>query len=67
MVDDCAWPYLACSVLVYDQLPSVSNIQIEPIVVQVDRLDLVVEENSETSVCKSPTRYYKMLIINITL
>ncbi|KAK3199472.1 hypothetical protein Dsin_022887 [Dipteronia sinensis] len=36
-------------------LPSaVSNIQTEPIVVQVDRLDLVVEENQDTNACKSP-------------
>ncbi|TXG67377.1 hypothetical protein EZV62_008652 [Acer yangbiense] len=35
-------------------LPSVSNIQTEPIVVQVDRLDLVLEENQDTNACKSP-------------
>ncbi|KAL0302073.1 UNVERIFIED_CONTAM: hypothetical protein Sradi_6484100 [Sesamum radiatum] len=28
-------------------LPSVSNVQVEPIVVQVDRLDLVLEENDD--------------------
>ncbi|KAF7822861.1 UHRF1-binding protein 1-like [Senna tora] len=28
-------------------LPSVSNVQIEPIIVQIDRLDLVLEENSD--------------------
>ncbi|KZV56427.1 hypothetical protein F511_00424 [Dorcoceras hygrometricum] len=28
-------------------LPSVSNVQIEPIVVQIDRLDLVLEENDD--------------------
>ncbi|KAL5802615.1 hypothetical protein ACOSQ4_030920 [Xanthoceras sorbifolium] len=35
-------------------LPSVSNIQTEPIVVLVDRLDLVVEENQDTNACKTP-------------
>ncbi|KAL1346060.1 hypothetical protein HN51_019728 [Arachis hypogaea] len=28
-------------------LPSVSNVQVEPIIVQIDRLDLVLEENSD--------------------
>ncbi|XP_057528384.1 uncharacterized protein LOC130807247 [Amaranthus tricolor] len=28
-------------------LPSVSNVQVEPIVVQIDRLDLVLEENAD--------------------
>ncbi|KAM1057311.1 hypothetical protein ACFX2A_031268 [Malus domestica] len=34
-------------------LPSVSNVQIEPIVVQIDRLDLVLEEKSDLDV-RSP-------------
>lgn len=34
-------------------LPSVSNVQTEPIVVQVDRLDVVLEENSDPDACKS--------------
>ncbi|KAL6999390.1 hypothetical protein U1Q18_000551 [Sarracenia purpurea var. burkii] len=34
-------------------LPSVSNVQIEPIVVQIDRLDLVLEENDDLDACKS--------------
>lgn len=34
-------------------LPSVSNVQIEPIVVQIDRLDLVLEENDDMDACKS--------------
>jgi len=28
-------------------LPSVSNVQLEPIVVRIDRLDLVLEENDD--------------------
>ncbi|XP_073147461.1 uncharacterized protein [Henckelia pumila] len=28
-------------------LPSVSNVQVEPIVVQIDRLDMVLEENDD--------------------
>ncbi|KAL9236361.1 hypothetical protein vseg_011041 [Gypsophila vaccaria] len=32
-------------------LPSVSNIQVEPIVVHIDRLDLVLEENADTDTC----------------
>lgn len=31
------------------KLPSVSNVQTEPIVVQVDRLDLVLEENDDVN------------------
>ncbi|KAF5948784.1 hypothetical protein HYC85_014741 [Camellia sinensis] len=34
-------------------LPSVSNVQIEPIVVQIDRLDLVLEENDDMDACKN--------------
>ncbi|XP_010906366.1 uncharacterized protein [Elaeis guineensis] len=34
-------------------LPSVSNVQIEPIVVQIDRLDLVLEENTDSDDVKS--------------
>ncbi|XP_031379803.1 uncharacterized protein LOC116194995 isoform X1 [Punica granatum] len=33
---------------------SVSNVQIEPIVVQIDRLDLVLEENQDEEACRSP-------------
>ncbi|KAJ7948490.1 UHRF1-binding protein 1-like [Quillaja saponaria] len=36
-------------------LPSVSNVQIEPIVVQIDRLDLVLEENPDLDACGSPS------------
>jgi hypothetical protein len=35
-------------------LPSVSNVQVEPIVVQIDRLDLVLQENSDLDESKSP-------------
>ncbi|XP_057414931.1 uncharacterized protein LOC130709560 isoform X2 [Lotus japonicus] len=35
-------------------LPSVSNVQTEPIVVEIDRLDLVLEENSESD--ESPSQ-----------
>ncbi|KAF9588778.1 hypothetical protein IFM89_015505 [Coptis chinensis] len=35
------------------KLPSVSNVQVEPIVVQIDRLDLVLEENSDSDACRS--------------
>ncbi|KAL9257867.1 Bridge-like lipid transfer protein family member 3B-like protein [Drosera capensis] len=34
-------------------LPSVSNVQIEPVVVQLDQLDLVLEENSDPEACPS--------------
>ncbi|KAG6689537.1 hypothetical protein I3842_11G180600 [Carya illinoinensis] len=36
-------------------LPSVSNVQVEPIVVQIDRLDLVLEENSNLDTDRSPS------------
>ncbi|CAA6668740.1 unnamed protein product [Spirodela intermedia] len=36
-------------------LPSVSNVQMEPIIVQIDRLDLVLEENPDPSDSISPT------------
>ncbi|XP_073008978.1 uncharacterized protein [Typha latifolia] len=35
-------------------LPSVSNVQVEPILVQIDRLDLVLEENTDCDNLKSP-------------
>ncbi|KAM7495534.1 hypothetical protein LguiB_030143 [Lonicera macranthoides] len=34
-------------------LPSVSNVQVEPIVVQIDRLDLVLEENDDLDACRT--------------
>ncbi|KAK9151914.1 hypothetical protein Syun_010223 [Stephania yunnanensis] len=34
-------------------LPSVSNVQVEPIVVQIDRLDLVLEEKMDSDACRS--------------
>ncbi|XP_062077816.1 uncharacterized protein LOC133782510 [Humulus lupulus] len=34
---------------------SVSNVQVEPIIVQIDRLDLVLEENPDADACKSPS------------
>jgi len=34
----------------------VSNVQIEPIIVKIDRLDLVLEENSEFKPPETPTR-----------
>nr|XP_018629128.1 uncharacterized protein LOC104104710 [Nicotiana tomentosiformis] len=34
-------------------LPSVSNVQIEPIVVQIDRLDLVLEERDDIDTSRS--------------
>nr|KYP53472.1 hypothetical protein KK1_024610 [Cajanus cajan] len=36
-------------------LPSMSNVQIEPIIVQIDRLNLVLEENSDFEPSESPT------------
>ncbi|KAL5055149.1 hypothetical protein RYX36_035831 [Vicia faba] len=36
-------------------IPSVSNVQIEPVIVQIDRLDLVFEENSDFKPSESPT------------
>jgi hypothetical protein len=38
-------------------LPYVSNVQTEPIVVQIDKLDLVLEENPDADVTKGPSRY----------
>lgn len=35
-------------------LPSVTNVQVEPIVVKIDRLDLVLEENPDAEACRSP-------------
>ncbi|PNY03691.1 hypothetical protein L195_g000098 [Trifolium pratense] len=35
-------------------LPSVSNVQTEPIVIQIDKLDLVLEENSEFDASSKP-------------
>ncbi|KAK2424001.1 hypothetical protein QL285_034409 [Trifolium repens] len=35
-------------------LPSVSNVQTEPIVVQIDKLDLVLEENSDFDASSNP-------------
>ncbi|XP_023536640.1 uncharacterized protein LOC111797765 [Cucurbita pepo subsp. pepo] len=34
-------------------LPSLSNVQVEPVVVQIDRLDLVLEENPDADVGRS--------------
>ncbi|KAF5730584.1 hypothetical protein HS088_TW19G00176 [Tripterygium wilfordii] len=34
-------------------LPYVTNVQIEPIMVQIDRLDLVLEENQDVDACRS--------------
>ncbi|GMH24967.1 hypothetical protein Nepgr_026810 [Nepenthes gracilis] len=34
-------------------LPSVSNVQVEPIIVQIDKLDLVLEENADLDGCSS--------------
>lgn len=38
------------------KLPSVSYVQVEPIVVQIDRLDLVLEENDDIDASTSSTR-----------
>ncbi|OAY28562.1 uncharacterized protein LOC110600696 isoform X2 [Manihot esculenta] len=37
--------------LFFSQLPYVSNVQVEPIVIQIDRLDLVLEENRDVDTC----------------
>lgn len=37
-------------------LPSLSNVQVEPIVVKIDRLDLVLEENDNVDASKSLSR-----------
>lgn len=39
------------------KLPSVSYVQVEPIVVQIDRLDLVLEENDDVNVSNNSSRY----------
>lgn len=39
------------------KLPSVSYVQVEPIVVQIDRLDLVLEENDDIGASSNPSRY----------
>ncbi|XP_058730517.1 uncharacterized protein LOC131602429 isoform X1 [Vicia villosa] len=36
-------------------IPSVSNVQIEPVIVQIDRLDLVFKENSDFKPSETPT------------
>lgn len=41
---------------VFFKLPYVSNVQVEPVVVQIDRLDLVLEENSDVDACRSSSR-----------
>lgn len=38
------------------QLPSVSYVQVEPIVVQIDKLDLVLEENVDSENSRSSSR-----------
>lgn len=38
------------------KLPSVSYVQVEPIVVQIDRLDLVLVENDDIDVSSKPSR-----------
>ncbi|KAJ7981617.1 UHRF1-binding protein 1-like [Quillaja saponaria] len=43
-------------------LPSVSNVQIEPIVVQIDRLDLVIRENPDLDACGSPNSVSLILL-----
>lgn len=40
----------------FSQLPYVSNVQVEPIVIQIDKLDLVLEENSESDASSGPNR-----------
>jgi hypothetical protein len=42
--------------LFFSQLPYVSNVQVEPIVIQIDKLDLVLEENSESDASSGPNR-----------
>lgn len=42
--------------LVIMQLPSLSNVQVEPVVVQIDRLDLVLEENPDADVGRTTSR-----------
>lgn len=43
--------------LFFSQLPYVSNVQVEPIVIQIDRLDLVLEENRDVDTCSISNRY----------
>lgn len=38
------------------QLPSVSNVQVEPVVVNIDKLDLVLVEKDDSENLSSPTR-----------
>lgn len=40
----------------FSQLPYFSNAQVEPIVIQIDKLDLVLEENSELDASSGPNR-----------
>ncbi|KAF2285833.1 hypothetical protein GH714_008303 [Hevea brasiliensis] len=35
------------------ELPYISNVQVEPIVIQIDKLDLVLEENRDLDACSS--------------
>lgn len=46
-----------CTFVSFLKLPSVSYVQVEPIVVQIDRLDLVLEENDDLDAASNPSRY----------
>lgn len=48
--------YILLPLSFFSQLPYVSNVQVEPIVIQIDKLDLVLEENSESDASSGPNR-----------
>ena len=47
------------------QLPSVSNVQLEPIEVNIDKLDLVLVEKDDSENLSSPTRWISFIYVVI--
>lgn len=45
-----------CFSFPFSQLPYVSYVQVEPIVIQIDKLDLVLEENNDLDGSSSSNR-----------
>ncbi|KAL0816196.1 hypothetical protein Bca101_072640 [Brassica carinata] len=50
-----SWFVFASLLMNISFLPYVSNVQTEPVVVQIDKLDLVLEENPDADVTKGPS------------
>ena len=47
------------------QLPSVSNVQLEPFEVNIDKLDLVLVEKDDSENLSSPTRWISFIYVVI--